>query len=391
MLVFQAGVGPTEDVEFIDIDAQEICRTTIEQLRLKSYNLNYGLYSKNNNTSIPSNNKYELVPLNDIITLKTGDYITKATTKTGLYPVYGGGGASYYIDKYNRQDKLVIAKDGVSEKCVRFVKGEFFLNHHGWTFDVKDENKAVETFINYWLLENQDTIYNLATGTAQKGINQQSFYDLKIPLPPLEVQQRIVEPIDAWMGMAQAEEKLVENLEKAVMSHIRVIGWTAPRVKLGDVLVQQKGKKYNVSDGKDEGQYPLLRSSKDGKVKWLDTFTFEGPYIAVGTGGIANIHLKKQFNVSTDFIVYDVSDNVMEYVYYQLQLNINHINDNMFQGTTLKHLNRSAFLDYEIPLPPLEKQQYFQPIFDEIKNKKEKIALYKKFAQGFINESIPKC
>jgi type I restriction enzyme S subunit len=130
------------------------------------------------------------VKLGDIIELETGTYITKKTSEEGLYPVYGGGGVSSYISQFNRENKFVIAKDGVSEICARFVHDKFFLNHHGWTFRIKKEC-AEYKYIGNWLLDNQPSIYALAVGTAQKGINQNAFMSLEIPLPPLAEQQTL--------------------------------------------------------------------------------------------------------------------------------------------------------------------------------------------------------
>jgi restriction endonuclease S subunit len=389
MLVFEAGVGRTEKIKFICIDRNILCECTVQDCHSKAYSLNIGRYMDSQLQNLDAS--HQLSMLKDVIVLKTGEYVTKTQKVQDKYPVYGGGDASYCVDKYNRENKIVIAKDGVSEKCVRFVTGKFFLNHHGWTFDVLD-GRASESYVNYWLLSNQHLVYRLAAGTAQKGINQNSFYDLQIPLPPLEVQQQIVEPIDAWMGMVQAEERLVDQLEKAVISHIRVMCMSAEYVKLESILVQQKGKKYNVSEGKEDGTYPLLRSSKDGKCKWLDNYNFEGPFIAVGTGGIANIHLKEKFNISTHFVVFATTTNViMDFVYYSLLMRIEDIDKRTFNGTTLRNMNHTAFLDYEIPLPPIEDQQILQGAFVEIRNKKEMIKFYKRLAQEYIDKSIPKC
>jgi hypothetical protein len=68
---------------------------------------------------------------------------------SGIYPVYGGGNISNYIDKYNRENELIINKDGVSIDCVKFEYGKFFLNHHGWTLvynDIKFTCIKIELF-----------------------------------------------------------------------------------------------------------------------------------------------------------------------------------------------------------------------------------------------------
>jgi type I restriction enzyme S subunit len=134
------------------------------------------------------------VKLGEVCEIESGTYITKKTAIEGDIPVYGGGDVSSRISEFNRDSKFVIAKDGVSETCVRYVPGKFFLNHHGWTFKSKDN--ALYHYVGYWLLNNQHSLYELATGTAQKGINQVSFYSLEIPLPPLTEQQTLQSDFD---------------------------------------------------------------------------------------------------------------------------------------------------------------------------------------------------
>ena len=179
-------------------------------------------------------------------------------------------------------------------------------------------------------------------------------------------------------------------LEKQMMFQVKEMGRGQPRVKLGEILQSVKGKRYPVSEGSDVGSYPLLRSSKDGKVKWMDEYTYEGPYITAGNGGEANFQLVEKFNASTHTLVYDVTDKaVMQFVYYIIQRMNNTINEVCFQGTGLKNLNTSLFMDLEIPLPPLTEQQTLQSDFDEIRHKHARISTYKAKAQEAINRLIP--
>ena len=149
---------------------------------------------------------------NDILKVKQGDYITKAESNDGKYGVYGGGDATYYIDKYNRENKVIIAKDGVSERCVRYIKDKFFLNHHAWTFELIKEN-INEYYINNWMLYIQDKIYNLGSGSAQKGINQNNFLQLNIPIPTKEIQEYIVTECEYYDNLIDTLKKENERLQ----------------------------------------------------------------------------------------------------------------------------------------------------------------------------------
>jgi restriction endonuclease S subunit len=99
---------------------------------------------------------------------------------------------------------MIIAKDGVSEDCVRYIKDKFFLNHHGWTINVR--NDIIKKFLFYYLRYNQNILYDIAQGAAQKGINQTNFYNLQIPIPSLEIQNKIIALLDKNMSLIEALE-----------------------------------------------------------------------------------------------------------------------------------------------------------------------------------------
>jgi restriction endonuclease S subunit len=160
----------------------------------------------------------EMVKLGEVCYVKTGKYITKATSSPGIYPTYGGGDAGACISEYNRENEFMISKDGVSEKCVRYVNGKFFLNHHGWTIEPK--GVATYPYVGYWLLSNQDKLYKLAVGTAQKGINQDSFYSIQIPLPSLDEQQTLQSDFDEikhkHVKIAEYRSKAQEAIQRLI-------------------------------------------------------------------------------------------------------------------------------------------------------------------------------
>jgi hypothetical protein len=96
----------------------------------------------------------------------------------GDYPVYGGGNVSFYINQYNREDEIIVAKDGVSADCVRYEKQKFFLNHHGWSLMCNEE--IIKKYMFYYLHSIQVELLSIAKGTAQLGINQENSYKLNI-------------------------------------------------------------------------------------------------------------------------------------------------------------------------------------------------------------------
>lgn len=164
-------------------------------------------------------------------------------------------------------------------------------------------------------------------------------------------------------------------------------------VKLGDIIKPIKGKRFSVSDGKDEGLYPLIRSSKDGKVKWMDTYEYQGPYLTVGNGGFANFQVNEKFNASTHTLVYDTINGInVRYVLHTLNSMKDFVNEKCFSGTGLKNLNIADFHNLDIPTPSLELQQQIVEELDAIYESKENssnmIESLKKQIKSIINTSF---
>jgi len=160
------------------------------------------------------NKNAEIKKLGEVCEVNQGTYITKDMKIQGKYPVYGGGNISSYINQYNREDEIIVAKDGVSVDCVRYEKNKFFLNHHAWTINCKDE--VIKKFMFYYLQTIQPELLSIAKGTAQLGINQENFYKLEIPIPSLEEQQEIVKYQELISKKIEDENKHIELLNNII-------------------------------------------------------------------------------------------------------------------------------------------------------------------------------
>ena len=158
-----------------------------------------------NNQKIFGDNKIQT--LEEVCKVNQGTYIKSNMKIEGEYPVYGGGNISFYINQWNRENEIIVAKDGVSENCVRYETNKFFLNHHGWTINCKEN--ILKKYMYYYLYSIQSQLLNIAKGTAQLGINQDNFYKLKIPIPSLEKQKDIIE-------YCESNNNLIKQLEKEI-------------------------------------------------------------------------------------------------------------------------------------------------------------------------------
>jgi type I restriction enzyme M protein len=201
-----------EIVKYLDFIYEKVNKTSNEKIaELKQLNE----FCLNNQKIFGEN---AIKTFGEVCKVNQGTYIKPDMKIQGEYPVYGGGNVSYYINQYNREDDIIVAKDGVSANCVRYEKNKFFLNHHGWTLICNEQ--IIKKYMFYYLQSIQSAILNIAKGTAQLGINQENFYKLKIPIPSLEKQQEIIEYCDYNDTLIKQLEKEIENNKKQAQQFI---------------------------------------------------------------------------------------------------------------------------------------------------------------------------
>jgi len=151
--------------------------------------------------------------LGEVCNIDYGTRVVRSRDAGSIYPVYGGGGATFKMDAYNREDCMVISRFGMSEQCTRFVKGKFFLNDSGLTLSMK-EPCMIQAFMDWEVFSLNNIIYSLGRGAAQKNLDTKALADVILSYPnSLSEQQRIVSRLDS--AFAHIDE-LKANAEKQV-------------------------------------------------------------------------------------------------------------------------------------------------------------------------------
>lgn len=154
---------------------------------------------------------WEMKILNELCKVEYGTRVVQRRDGGSIYPVYGGGGATFTVDNFNRENRVVVARFGMSECCTRFVSGKFFLNDSGLTLTSKNTKVLIQAFLDKWTIATNDDIFALGKGAAQKNLDVSKFRCLQIPLPSISEQQHIVSILDEASTSISAA---MENAEK---------------------------------------------------------------------------------------------------------------------------------------------------------------------------------
>ncbi|EIL9326143.1 restriction endonuclease subunit S, partial [Campylobacter coli] len=174
-----------------------------------------------------ANSKYELVRLVEIenIKIQKGQNITQKLAKIGNIKVVAGGkDYAYFHNDFNRNENTItISASGANAGYVNFWKEKIFASD---CTTINLPNLKVIQFIYYVLKCNQKYIMSLARGAAQPHVYPKDIENIKIPLPPLEIQKQIVaecEKVEEQYNTIRMSVEEYQNLIKAILQKCGII------------------------------------------------------------------------------------------------------------------------------------------------------------------------
>ena len=150
--------------------------------------------------------------LGEVCEIKRGERVTKAqVSKEGQYPVISGGVTPMgYIDKFNRKKETITVAQYGSAGYVSLQQSDFWANDVCYSL-FPDTNIIDNKYLFYVLTNSQRRIDGMVNRDAVPfHLPQERFTSLQIPVPPLEVQRKIVEVLD---NFSELTAKLSAELE----------------------------------------------------------------------------------------------------------------------------------------------------------------------------------
>lgn len=318
--------------------------------------------------------------LGEIAEIKKGTSITKEKTVKGIIPVIAGGQEpAYFHNESNRNSNTItISASGAYAGFVNFFEKPIFASDCN-TIISNDENKISTKLIYLFLKSIQNEIYGLQRGQAQPHVYGEDLSKIKIPLPPLEIQQKIVSEIEV---LEAKEKKAKEEFDKYNLEIQSIInkcfsehslellgnicysteyGSSSKSEKKGLVPVIRMGNIQNrkillddlvYSDNEEENKKYLLkyndvlfnRTNSPELVGKTGIYQSNEP--AIFAGYLIRINYKEDVVLPVYLNYVLNSETIRNYGFSVMSKSVNQANIN---GTLLK--------SYKIPLPPLSEQQ----------------------------------
>ena len=304
----------------------------------------------------------------------------------GSIPVYGSGGYMLSVSDYLYDGESVcIGRKGTIDKPL-FLKGKF------WTVDTLFYTHSFKDSVPYFIYQFFQTVpwRSLSEASGVPSLSKSVINKVKINLPPLPEQRKIVIILGTWDKAISTTERLIDNSKqqkKALMQQLltgkkrllddsgkpfegewkeaklsdvaEVITGNTPSTKNreyydGNILFVSPadlGTKKYISD--TAKKLSDLGFSKTRKIKKGSTlFTCIGS--TIGKVGLAKEDLATNQQINS---VTPKENNDNEFIYYQLLFHAKQIKRSA-ATQAVPIINKTNFESQLIPFPPTEKEQH---------------------------------
>lgn len=305
--------------------------------------------------------------------IRKGKSITQKKAIAGPYKVVAGGMSyAYYHNEYNRPEgTITISASGANAGYVNQWDDKIFASDCT-TVNVGDPVSA--SYVYNYLKSRQDEIFMLARGAAQPHVYPDDIKSFPIPLPPMEIQQVVVDEcavVDAEceslrVAIDECRGRINDLLKDqgavigglGVMHVIKEIAHIhSEKIRLSDVPVES----YISTDNMLQGMAGVTVYDGIPNIEKVTSYKEDDILISNIRPYLKKIwKADKSGGCSNDVIVLRLdSDKVKaQYLYYCLSQDA--FFDYMMlgaKGVKMPRGDKKQMMNYSIPVPPLQDQE----------------------------------
>lgn len=225
---------------------------------------------------------------------------------------------------------MQVSRDG--KMPIAMFEGECAIMSPAYPmFEVVDKKILLPQYLMMWFSRNEfdreASFY--AIGGVRGSLTWNDFCDLKLPIPPIDQQQKIVAEYNAIQQRIKLNEQLIVKLEETAQAIYRKMfvdgidknnlpeGWR--KGVIGDLLELQRG--FDLpTQCRRNGKYPIYAST--GIAGFHDEFKIKPPCVITGrSGSIGNVFFvdEKCWPLNTTLWVKNFKDTPPFFVYYKLK------------------------------------------------------------------------
>lgn len=146
--------------------------------------------------------KADKVPLGDLVNIKTGKLDANAAVEGGKYPFFTCSREVFAIDHFafDCEAILLAGNNAVGDFNVKHHRGKFNAYQRTYVITVNDKSRVLYRFLYFEMLKSLKHFKEQSVGAGTKFLKLGMINDMRIALPSVPEQERLVKQIDAIMA-----------------------------------------------------------------------------------------------------------------------------------------------------------------------------------------------
>lgn len=340
--------------------------------------------------------------LGEVCEVNKGKQLNKTLlTADGEYPAYNGGKTySGRTDSYNVEaNTIIVSQGGASAGFVNFVETRFWANAHCY-YLLPDMAVVDNRYLYHFLKMNQNYLMEFQHGAGIPALKSDKLTKLKMPIPPLEIQNEIVKILDKFtdyvteltaeltfrqkqysyfrdkllsfddesMGGANNKVYTVQWKTLGEVANFRRGSFPQPYTDMSFYGGEDAQPFVQVVDVADEGFRLNTKTKKTISQKAIPKSVFvpKGTVIVTLQGTLGRVAVT-QYNAYVDrtLAIFDGYKQEVDKRYFAHQLKFIFDREKEFaRGSTLKTITKEEFSKFKIPLPSLAIQSRIVEVLD---------------------------
>lgn len=267
-------------------------------------------------------------------------------------------------------------ESGMTSVVTQEVDEDFYLNSFCFGLRLYNPELFNADFLKHYFRshEARKAIVRTASGVTRFNVSKAKLASFEIPVPPIEVQSKIVEILDKFTELEteleaelkaelEARRKQYEYYRNQLLTFDKVGG--ARFERLGDVCKIERGVRVVRKDLEIKGDIPVYQNSLIPLGYYMKSnYPENTPFIICGGGaGQVGFSTKPYWAADDCFSIVCPNSLNSKFVYYSM-LNKNNYFISRVRKASIPRLSRSSVESFEIAIPPLEEQKRIVSILD---------------------------
>jgi len=318
-------------------------------------------------------NGVEFKELGEVCKIKTGESVSKTIIDQtpGKYPVINSGKEPLgYIDRFNTEnDPIGITSRGAGVGSVTWCEGKYFRGNLNYSVTINDFNQLNIRFLYHLLMQDRTNIKQLATYQGIPALNKSKLEKIKIPIPPLPVQQEIVKILDNFTKLEAELEAELEARKKQYeyyRDELLTFDDGVEHKSLGEIATITRGVRLVRSQLAENGKYPVYQNSMTPLGYYEASNCPANTTFVISAGAAGEIGYSAVDFWAADDCFYFVCPEQLQsrFLYYALLCKQNYLFSRV-RRASVPRLARSVVERIKIPVPPLAEQERIVAILDK--------------------------